>query len=91
MLRDATERHQPLAKEAVAVLAGVHVSVTDDVGVGVGGRLDSRPSPSPNSRSRCKCRSRRYEGRRFHRRARRCLLQRLGGNHKPEIDLVRKE
>jgi len=36
MLRDATELHQPLAKEAVAVLAGIHVSVTDDVGVGVG-------------------------------------------------------
>lgn len=38
MLRDATELRQPLAKETVAVLAGVCVSITDDVGVGVGGR-----------------------------------------------------
>jgi len=36
MLRDASELRQPLAKEAVTVLAGVCVSVTDDVGVGVG-------------------------------------------------------
>jgi len=36
VLRNATELHQPLAKEAVAVLASVHVSIADDVGVGVG-------------------------------------------------------
>ena len=36
MLRDATELRQPLTKETVAVLASVCVSVTDDVGVGVG-------------------------------------------------------
>lgn len=36
MLRDATELRQPLAKEAVAVLASVRVGVTDHVGVGVG-------------------------------------------------------
>jgi len=36
MLRDASELRQPLAKEAMAVLAGVCVGVTDDVGVGVG-------------------------------------------------------
>ncbi len=36
MLRDASELRQPLAKEAVPVLTGVRVSVTDDVGVGVG-------------------------------------------------------
>jgi len=36
MFRDASELRQPLAKEAVAVLTGVCVGVTDDVGVGVG-------------------------------------------------------
>ena len=36
MLRDASELRQPLAKEAVPVLTGVRVSVTDDVGIGVG-------------------------------------------------------
>ena len=36
MLRDTSELRQPLAKEAVTVLTGVRVSVTDDVGVGVG-------------------------------------------------------
>lgn len=36
MFRDATKLRQPLAKEAVAVLAGVCMSVTDHVGVGVG-------------------------------------------------------
>ena len=36
MLRDSSELRQPLAKEAVTVLAGVCVSVTDDIGVGVG-------------------------------------------------------
>src|SRR5699024_1048118 len=36
MLRDAPELRQPLAKETVAVLAGVCVGVTDHVGVGVG-------------------------------------------------------
>jgi hypothetical protein len=36
MLRDTSKLHQPLAKETVAVLAGVCVSITDDVGVGVG-------------------------------------------------------
>ncbi len=35
MLRDTSELRQPLAKEAVAVLAGVCVSVADDVGDGV--------------------------------------------------------
>jgi len=36
VLRDTSELRQPLAKEAVAVLASVCVGVTDDVGVGVG-------------------------------------------------------
>ena len=36
VFRDASELRQPLAKEAVAVLAGVCVGVADDVGVGVG-------------------------------------------------------
>lgn len=36
MFGDASELRQPLAKEAVAVFAGVCVSVTYDVGVGVG-------------------------------------------------------
>ena len=36
MLRDTSELRQPLAKEAEPVLTGVRVSVTDDVGVGVG-------------------------------------------------------
>jgi len=44
MLRDATELRQPLAKETVAVLASVCVSVTDDVGVGVGdGQMAAHP------------------------------------------------
>jgi len=38
MLRDTSELRQPLAKGAMTVLTGVCVSVTDDVGVGVGGR-----------------------------------------------------
>jgi len=36
MLRDPSKLRQPLSKEAMTVLAGVCVSVTDDVGVGVG-------------------------------------------------------
>ena len=36
MLRDTSELRQPLAKEAMAVLTGVRVSITDDVGIGVG-------------------------------------------------------
>ena len=36
MFRDTPELRQPLAKEAVAVLTGVRVSIADDVGVGVG-------------------------------------------------------
>jgi len=36
MLRDTAELRQPLAKEAMTVLAGVCVGVTDDIGVGVG-------------------------------------------------------
>ena len=36
MFRDTTELRQPLAKEAMAVLTGVRVGVTDHVGVGVG-------------------------------------------------------
>ena len=36
MLRDASEVRQPLAKETMPVLTGVRVSVTDDVGIGVG-------------------------------------------------------
>ena len=36
MLRDTSELRQPLAKEAVTILTGVCVSVTDDVGIGVG-------------------------------------------------------
>jgi len=36
MFRDTSELRQPLAKEAVTVLTSVCVSVTDDVGVGVG-------------------------------------------------------
>jgi len=36
MFRDPSELRQPLAKEAVGVLAGVRVSVTDDVSVEVG-------------------------------------------------------
>ena len=36
MLRDTSKLRHPLAKEAAAVLADVCVSVTDDVGVGVG-------------------------------------------------------
>ena len=36
MLRDPSKLRQPLAKEAVAVLESVCVSVTDDVGGGVG-------------------------------------------------------
>ena len=36
MFRDTSEPRQPLAKEAVAVLAGVCVGVVDDIGVGVG-------------------------------------------------------
>lgn len=36
MLRDASEPSQPVAKEAVTILAGVCVSVADNVGVGVG-------------------------------------------------------
>jgi len=36
MFRDASEPSQPVAKEAVAVFAGVCVSIADDVGVGVG-------------------------------------------------------
>ena len=36
MFRDTSELRQPLAKEAVTVLTSVRVSVTDDVGVGVG-------------------------------------------------------
>ena len=31
MFRDASELRQPLAKEAVAVLAGIHVSIADHV------------------------------------------------------------
>jgi len=34
--QDTSKLRQPLAKEAMAVLAGVCMSVTDDVGVGVG-------------------------------------------------------
>ena len=34
--RDTSELRQPLTKEAVAVLTGVCVGVTDDVGIGVG-------------------------------------------------------
>ena len=41
MFRDTPELRQPLAKEAIAVLAGVSVSDTDDVGVGVGGRQNA--------------------------------------------------
>ena len=36
MFRDTTELRQPLAKEAMAVLTGVRVGVTDHIGVGVG-------------------------------------------------------
>jgi len=36
MLRDTSELHRSLAKEAVTVLTGICVSVTDDVGVEVG-------------------------------------------------------
>lgn len=36
MLRDTPELRQPLAKETVAVLAGVCVGIADDIGVGVG-------------------------------------------------------
>ncbi len=36
MFRDTSELRQPLAEEAMAVLAGVRVSVTDHVGLGVG-------------------------------------------------------
>lgn len=36
MLRNTSELRQPLAKEAVAILTGVCVGVTDDVGIGVG-------------------------------------------------------
>jgi len=36
MLRDTSELRQPLGKEAMAVLTGVRVSITDDVGIGVG-------------------------------------------------------
>jgi hypothetical protein len=36
LLRDSFELRQPLAKEAMAVLTGVYVSITDDVGIGVG-------------------------------------------------------
>jgi len=35
VLRDPSKLRQPLAKEAMAVLASVRVSITDDVGVGV--------------------------------------------------------
>jgi len=36
MLRDASEVRQPLAKETMPVLTSIRVSVTDDVGIGVG-------------------------------------------------------
>ena len=36
MLRDASELRQPLAKETMPVLTSIRVSVTDDVGIGVG-------------------------------------------------------
>lgn len=36
VFRDTSELRQPLAKEAVAILTGVCVGVTDDVGIGVG-------------------------------------------------------
>ena len=36
MFRDTTELRQPLVKEAMTVLTGVRVGVTDHVGVGVG-------------------------------------------------------
>ena len=44
MFRDSSELRQPLAKEAVAVLAHVCVGVADDVGVGVGdGKMAVHP------------------------------------------------
>jgi hypothetical protein len=45
MLRDTAELRQPLAKNAVAVLAGVCVSVADDVGARVGRRPFGRLPP----------------------------------------------
>ena len=44
MLRDTVELRQPLTKEAMMALAGVCVSVVDDVGVGVDdGRMAVHP------------------------------------------------
>ena len=46
VFRDASELRQPLAKEAVAVLAGVCMGVTDNVGIGVGnGQMTVHPLP----------------------------------------------
>jgi len=36
ILQDTSELRQPLPKEAMAVLTGVRVSITDDVGIGMG-------------------------------------------------------
>jgi hypothetical protein len=44
MLRDATEFHQPLPKEAMAVFARIDMCITDDVGVGV---IDGQPTVNP--------------------------------------------
>lgn len=35
MLRDATDRHQPLAKDDIAVFARVDMDTPDDVGIEV--------------------------------------------------------
>ena len=36
MLRDTSELRQQLAKETMMILTGVRMSITDDVGIGVG-------------------------------------------------------
>jgi hypothetical protein len=45
ILQDTSELRQPLPKEAMAVLTGVRVSITDDVGIGMGnGQMAVHPS-----------------------------------------------
>lgn len=56
MLRDAAELCQLLAKEAVGVLAGIYVTITDDVGVRVAdGQIAVHPSSSPLPRFPRRC------------------------------------